>query len=763
VSQPTGQTPERAPVRRRWTPVPAVVPLLGAAFATGVAIVQWRLWRGGLGTPITYEADATLYHSLTKTIIDQGWYFTDPHLGAPFERILYDSQRPYEGNLNFLAIRVLAWISHSPFVVNNLFVLLTFPAVFAAAWFAFRRLRFSQWIAGTVAVVFTLSPYHFFRRDFHPLLSNYVAVPLACLLLYELVARGAADDGVPHDPTWGRLRRVLVSRWFWVPVLIGLSGGYYTFFFACLAILVGIGLTIRSRDLRRLVRPLVCVALAVGVLLAGNLPGFVYQWRHGTNTQPVDRQLGENDIYGLQIAYLVLPIDNHRISAFADFKDELTGSVSPLRDPEKQSLGLVAAVGLLVSLGSLVLTRAGSGTECHWSSLRRRSGALDLAAILLGTVGGLSTLIGLFGFVDVRAYNRLSIFIAFFSLVGLAALAESLIARRRLLRWPAAVAAALVVVCAFAAFDQTAIVPTRRAAVEAAVTSDRDFVHEIDRRLGGTGQVFELPLLRTADEKITGLPPTTGSANPGEFFTHELAKPALFTDSLRWSWGATKGRPEDLTPSYVGRPVDSLLSDLDALGFDGVYIDRRGFADQGVEIEARLESLLGEAPLVSKDGTKSFFDLRPYRRSHPAPTQQDREAARHPVELDWGDGFGDLEGNGRFYPQLAGVASRRTAADGATLVVSNTTRRARHLSLHADAELTGSAAGTLEVRWGRDRQRFAIPGSPTPIVIEADLPPGTTRVTFHATEDPVPGATSGRPTGFVLDGAWYEAPFAPGA
>ena len=753
---PTAAASERAAALRGARRLS--VPVLGAVFSTGVAIWQWRLWRGGLGVPITYEADASLYHSLTKTMVDQGWYFTDPHLGAPFERILYDSQRSYEGNLNFLVIRALAWVSHNPFVINNVFVLLTFPAVFAAAWFVFRRLRFSRWIACAAAVVYTISPYHFFRRDLHPMLAAYFAVPLACLLLYELIDQGADGDAFPKETSWRvRLRRLIVSRWLWIPVLIGVSGGYYAFFFGCLATLVGFALVVRSRDLRCLVRPLLCVALTAGVLLAGNLPGFIYDIRHGRNDEPVDRQLGESDIYGLQIAYLVLPIDNHRIPAFADFKDKLTDSVSPLRDPEKQSLGLIASIGLLVSLFSLVLTRAGSGPAEHWRSLRRRSGALNLGAILLGTVGGFSTLVGLFGFLDARAYNRLSIFIAFFSLVALAAVAESFVAKRSLRRWPLGIAAALVVVCVFAVFDQTAIVPTRRQEVEAAVASDRDFVHEIDRRLGGKGSVFELPLLRTADEKITGLPPVAGSANPGEFFTHELGKPALFNNSLRWSWGAVKGRPEDLTPSFVNRPLESLLPDLDALGFDGVYIDRRGFADEGREIESRLESLLGEAPLVSKDGTKSFFDLRPFRRRLATPSPKDRKAAHHPLELDWSTGFGPIEGDGQFYPRLEGVTSRRTANDGATLNVSNSSSAVRRLSLHATAQLAGSSEGTLEVRAPRERLRFDIGAQPTPITIELDIPPGTTKLRFHAAQGEAAGAT-----GFTLGDVWYDGPFRAG-
>ncbi len=104
-----------------------------------VAVCHWRIWEDGLRAPIVYEGDALLHQRLAKTIIEQGWYLTTPSVGAPGGQELYDY--PMGGdNLHFLALRMIALVTSNPFAVVNSYYYLTFPLIFAAAHYAFRRL-----------------------------------------------------------------------------------------------------------------------------------------------------------------------------------------------------------------------------------------------------------------------------------------------------------------------------------------------------------------------------------------------------------------------------------------------------------------------------------------------------------------------------------------------------------------------------------------------------------------------------------------------
>jgi phosphoglycerol transferase len=735
---------------------------------TFVACWYFRVWDGGLGTPVTYSGDALYYAGITKSIISHGWYFTDSNLGAPLGRVAYDYPLGYD-NLNLAGIRVLASVSSNPLVVNNLFLYLTFPVTFLTAWFVLRRLGFSKPVAWVTGVVFAILPYHFWRADVHLMLAAYYVIPLGALLLYEFTGATAERDAgraARPDLSTGSWRvrgaRFVRSRWFWIPVLLGSAGVYYAAFFAFLAIAVGCLAALRDRQLSRLALPAICSVLVVVVLAINNAPTLLYTVRHGENPEAVQRPFGQNDIFGLGISHLVLPINNHRLPLFRHTKEEVTfGSVSPVGDLENQGLGMLASLGLVVSVGSLLIGVTNRGSGDRWSVFRRRSGEMNLLAILLATAGGISTIVGLIGFTSLRGYNRISIYIAFFSLVALGALCESWLARRkhRSTRFTGGVVAVSLAVCAFAVFDQTPRVITfpgqpDRSQIKARLSSDRAFAERIDRRLGPGAMVFQLPLMEYPE---AALPASF------QFTTDDLAKPSLFTDDLRWSWGAHRGRPQDLTPSFVGRPMQQLLPDLAALDFDGIYIDRRGFPDHGSQIEASLTSLLdGQRPLESRDRDLSFFDLRPYKLRYKKAVPEEtllahKTAALNPLRLHWGKGFWPSTGLGEFYPALDGLSFGRSVQNGAVLEVTNPLPATRRLIFHFGAQAADAQPATLEVRTPQRVQRFNLP-SDSPQTLELNVPSGKTRLSFRIDRD-VPSTQSDPKPDFEIVNPSWEASF----
>ena len=99
---------------------------------------------------------------------------------------------------------------------------------------------------------------------------------------------------------------------------------------------------------------------------------------------------------------------------------------------------------------------------------------------------------------------------------------------------------------------------------------------------------------------------------------YEHFKAYLHTKTLRWSYGAMNGRPGDSWQfSVAAEPADRLLSDLAGQGFRGIYIDRAGYADNGVLVEKQLEAALGERPLSDGSGRLLFFDLSGYLGQRP--------------------------------------------------------------------------------------------------------------------------------------------------
>src|SRR5262249_9783693 len=91
---------------------------------------------------------------------------------------------------------------------------------------------------------------------------------------------------------------------------------------------------------------------------------------------------------------------------------------------------------------------------------------------------------------------------------------------------------------------------------------------------------------------------------------YDHLRPYLHSRRLRWSYGAVRGRPGDAWQQQVtSLPVEELVLSLQKAGFQGIYIDRFGYADDGMEMESKLTSLTGAPPLESADKRLMFFRL----------------------------------------------------------------------------------------------------------------------------------------------------------
>ena len=94
---------------------------------------------------------------------------------------------------------------------------------------------------------------------------------------------------------------------------------------------------------------------------------------------------------------------------------------------------------------------------------------------------------------------------------------------------------------------------------------------------------------------------------------YDHGRPYLHSKTLRWSYGAMKGRFADAwQKAAVDRPTPDMLRTLAVAGFSGVYVDRAGYDDRGVAIETVLRQETGPPPLSSEDHRFAVYDLRPF-------------------------------------------------------------------------------------------------------------------------------------------------------
>jgi phosphoglycerol transferase len=70
-----------------------------------------------------------------------------------------------------------------------------------------------------------------------------------------------------------------------------------------------------------------------------------------------------------------------------------------------------------------------------------------------------------------------------------------------------------------------------------------------------------------------------------------------------------KGRESDWQSQLEDLPVPELVSDAIAVGYEGILIDRFGYADLGAQLEADLTALMGSPIRTSRDDRWAFISL----------------------------------------------------------------------------------------------------------------------------------------------------------
>jgi hypothetical protein len=616
-----------ARTQRRRSIRAALVDAAGVAAATaGLLVITLRLWEANLRVPFVYNAtdrpplayapDAPYYLMLTKGLVEHGTYLRIPNLGWPFSLQLYDNPETGD-NLQLALLRGLGFILRDAVLTLNVYYLLTFVAVSLAAWFVLRRLGVSRLVAAVVAILYSFAPYHFARGEAHLLLSGYFMVPIATLLILQVLSDDPpfTAQSESQEPRW---RLALWSRraapWLLACAALGSTGPYYAFFAVLLLAVAVVVDFVARRSWRRVASGAVAAGIVVVVLVLNFMPSFLYWAKHGQNDQAIPRGISETEVNGLRIAELVLPRVDHRIDVLAEAQRK-SDRFSPVATSERgQQLGLIGAigfVGLLVFTLSRLLRRRESavsrappplGTR---SEIGKRLGLLTVVAVVVGTVSGIALLISAAGIRYIRSYNRISVFIAFFALVAVAFALDWIVVRAP--RWHGrAVVAGLicVVVLAVGVFDQTssADVPDYKA-LERAWNSDDVFMHGIERDLGSGAAVFQMPYVFFPE---AGMIVGTGP--------YDQARGWLHADDLRWSWGSVRGREGDWQGALVRLPAPDALDALTAVGFTGLTIDRAGYEDHGAGIEAEYTSTLAQQPRVSPDRRLLFYDLRFWAR-----------------------------------------------------------------------------------------------------------------------------------------------------
>lgn len=500
-------------------------------------------------------------------------------LGYPFGADWIDY--PMNHSLYHFIIKFLSLFNQNWAVVFNLYWFFTyFLSAFTFALVS-RMLGIKIEFSIVLGILYSFLPHHLFRLG-HLWLASYFMVPFQ---VYFLLLLAKNDPTLFSGSLLDRKKQIfnvlilIVSAW---------TGIYYLFFFCVSASAVAIIASIGFKSYRPIKNYFIIILISVLSLLIDSIPYIIKNIKLGNNGLAFQRHFPEAEYYGLKLIHLLLPHPMHRIDFFKQWT-QLYNSMAPLiTENHTISLGLLGGFGFLISLIGIFLR----GKNRIFPS--KEFGELNVFFFFLGTIGGFGALIAFFAIPEIRAYNRIVVFISCVSLFSLGKAMSNTFKSSSGLK---SISLAFFLLI-FGFYDQ--ISPQMRAIQP--ISSHREFISFYNKveLIVGEEPVLQLPVI--------DFPDGTSYNNFGEY---ESLRPYLFTEKVRLSFGNVLGRyPNSWLQNKSFRIEEKeMLRDLKSVGFRYLLLSKRAYVDNGSRIQEILESFLGKPVLENDSKDVALYSL----------------------------------------------------------------------------------------------------------------------------------------------------------
>jgi phosphoglycerol transferase len=487
------------------------------------------------------------------------WGETISRLGAPYYANWNDYPM-YEKILTFGLGRVAKCFG--VFVASNFGVLFGHILSAVSFYLCCRFMRYARTWSFVGAILFSFTYYHFFRGLGHLLLAYSYTVPWAILSCWIIV---------------GSKRMKMGDKLSWVclvtAAVMGLSNPYNLNVYVqllCFAILAQFLWRRRQENLKV---GLWSIAVAGAAFIAINMGTLTYEWAHGKNPAGMDRHYFEAELYALKPMEFFIPPPAHNVDALAAIGDKYISSAFVRGEICSAYLGIIGIAGLLwiFAEGFLLIVRNKKRTKPFPPH------ALQTVWIIFySIIGGLNCIISLAGVQYFRGTDRYSIFIS--AIILLFLVSKMTVWSRN---WSEGktlgIAAATL---ALGIFDEIPrpIAPEETILSAKIIESDKAFGKAMEEKLPPRTMVFQMPVM--------SFPEAVPIHNVQGY---EMLRPYFVTKTMRFAFGSVRGRNREAWQWEVEKlPAADMVSALERYGFGAIYINRKGYADNGEDLLKQL-------------------------------------------------------------------------------------------------------------------------------------------------------------------------------
>jgi phosphoglycerol transferase len=610
-SSPLVGTTRRRFVRRQ----PIKIVVLTLVF-TVLLFAITKGWKLNLYNPITYAGDALEMASY----LGRDYVFNDlrERFFAPFGAE-HSSRLRYVINFFFQPNSTLFVIAYSLTRDNiaalNLYYLFTFPLAFISAYWVYGRMKLPDPFRFGSAALYAMMPFHFQRGVLHLMESSYFFAPLLMYTVLQVfIARPYFHSYVDGNWRWSLKHK---RDWCLLGVMVFLSGinEYHQLFFMMVLGLAALAASVRHGNHRTLAGGAVLIAAAgLATIAKMYLSGLVKE--PGLELSLIDTAIsgyGEEELYGLKLIQTILPLSGNPLAFMRTIRSTYDAA-HVVNENGTVALGLCGAIGFvyLIAHGVVAIIRK-----------RPKDGILNvcslvtLCCVLIATVGGLGSVVGTVGtllsgpqslLAQVRCYNRIIVFIGFFSyyacsvmIMRLAFRAAASTASR--FTKSAVISLVWLPIFGFSLWDQVPFYLENSKDGSIRCASDRQFFRGIEAQVAPHSLIFQYPFNLHHGEV---------NAAAGYNYADGI-RPYLNSQTLRFTFGGDSGSLQaNWLEETAMLPPERMVQRLCEYGFSGILVHRKLFKQpqrEWAEIEIQLSSLLGTSLQESEDKDFSFASL----------------------------------------------------------------------------------------------------------------------------------------------------------
>lgn len=571
----------------------------------GLIFVCLDMDKFSLDTPISYDGGDGMSYLVNAAMLMEGnTTMESDRMGAPYGYQGYDFYASSLHNVDNWILKIIVQFTDNPATAVNIMFLTLFPMISLFSYFVLRQFKIRPWVSSIGAVTYSFMPYLFMRGIDHFVLTSYYFVPVS--ILFSL--------WIYTDDNFFAFNKKFFVNWknyFAIVMCFFIANNgisYYPFFTCYFLIIVGIIKMIKEKKLGYLLKSFIHVVMIVFWMLIALLPNMLYIRANGINKAAVERTVDAVETYGLKIAQLFIPSTGHGIEFFDDLIYNYEENMPLVNENCTAYLGVMASIGFLALLVVLFLRHIKEeNLNCKLLSILS---ILNIAGVLLGTIGGFGSLFGILVTDMIRCYNRISIFLAFVDIMAVCILLQMLMDKLaatdklspKVKMFVSGLCSLFCIILSIGGilfqypgerFDYVTFAEYYK--------NDKAFVEEIEKTVPAGSMIFQLPYHEY---------PEGGVIN--EMADYDLWIGYLHSKTLKWSYGGVLGRENDNWLATIDyESVPNIIKAAKSKGFAGIYIDRRAYDDEGITVlEEALSEELGVKRMISENGALSFYRFK---------------------------------------------------------------------------------------------------------------------------------------------------------